>query len=62
MDNLFPRALLLCIGEGRQPLGDELSLMTDKVCREVFPHASEGERRQAMRIAQAALGGHQFAA
>ena len=63
MERLFPRALVACIGEGRQPDYQEPSIMADEVGRDAFANClSRGERRQAMNIARTALAGQQLAA
>jgi len=57
VENLFPRALLACIGEGRSPEPREISLLAEKIWREAVSRRSSGEFRQALGAARMALIG-----
>jgi hypothetical protein len=58
VDQLFPRALLACIGEDRSPAPDELRALADKIWREAISHLTAGTPSQALDAAHAALTGH----
>ena len=56
--DLFPRDLLGCIVEGRDPRPSELEAVTEKVIQEAFPGPlSLCSRALAKTIAQTALAG-----
>jgi hypothetical protein len=59
MQRMFPRALLACINEGRQPRASELASVTDKVWRGAFVRSGQSDNRQrAFMLAKTALTGH----
>ena len=59
VNRLFPRALLECIVENRQPGPYEVEQLADKVRREAFGSGSDWDSRwSARRLAHAAFHGH----
>jgi hypothetical protein len=59
MQRMFPRALLACINEDRQPSASELASVTDKVWLEAFVTPGRSDNRQcAAMLAKTALTGH----
>lgn len=59
-ERLFPRALLVCIREGRSPHAHELASMADKLWDEALaPRERETERSVAADMARVALEGDQ---
>jgi len=61
MQQMFPRALLACISEGRPPSADEIEDVTEKVLEEAFGGRPERlERMMAAQMARVALSGRRL--
>jgi len=61
MQQMFPRALLACISEGRSPSADEIEDVTEKVLEEAFGGRPEHlERMMAAQMARVALSGRRW--
>lgn len=58
MQQMFPRALLACISEGRTPRADEVEDITEKILQEAFGGSLEALKRiMAGEMARVALSG-----
>jgi len=55
MERLYPRELLDCIGEGREPMPEEIEILATRISREAFPDGPC--MRKASMIARAAMSG-----
>lgn len=54
MPTLFPQALLSCVGEGREPLPQEVAALTEKIWREAY--GVDSPSNSCQRAAMFALG------
>lgn len=57
MHPMFPRAVIACIREGRQPSIEEVAGVTETVWAEGVSFFSSGQHELAEKFAFAALGG-----
>lgn len=57
MHRLFPRAVVACIREGRQPDSAEVARVTERVWAEAVSFCAPDQHDLAERFAFAALGG-----